>query len=214
MATREQIKEQKKRRIIEAAAVVFAQNGYNRTNVADIAKQAQIGKGTLYEYFDSKEDLFFAVFEWFFELMTAHTAVGIDQISGTAADRLRALSESLMGAWEQVLEVQTLFMEFWAAAGSSPKQEKFKEAFKTGYRTFRQIIGDLIREGIQAGIFRSDIDIDSLTSVMVGAWDCLPLQAWFDPEVNPAVVAREFMDVILKGLAADATAPQNKEMPS
>ena len=211
MATREQLREQKRNHIIEAAAVVFARNGYNGTNVADIAREAQVGKGTLYEYFDSKESLFFAVFEWFFELMTAHTALGLHQISGTAADRLRALSENLMGAWEGMLEIQTLFMEFWAAAGSSPMQEKFKEAFRTGYRTFRTIIGDLIREGIQAGQFRPDINIDSITAVMVGAWDCLPLQAWFDPEVNPAVVAREFVEVVLRGLAANPSALSNKE---
>jgi hypothetical protein len=118
-----------------------------------------------------------------------------------------------MGAWEQVLEIQALFMEFWAAAGSSPMQEKFKDAFRVGYRTFRQIIGDLIREGIRAGQFRPDIDVDSVTAVMVGAWDCLPLQAWFDPEVNPAVVAREFVDVVLRGLAVDAPSLPTKEMP-
>jgi AcrR family transcriptional regulator len=214
MATREQIKEQKRRCIIEAAALMFAQKGYAGTNVADIAREAKIGKGTLYEYFDSKETMFYAVFEWFFDEMTSHSALDLHQISGTAADRICALSENLMGAWEQVLEIQTLFMEFWAAAGSSPMQERFKAAFRTGYRNFRKIVGDLIREGIQAGQFRPDIDIDSVTAVMIGAWDCLPLQAWFDPDVKPVIVARGFMDVFLRGIAKDAPPLPTKELPS
>lgn len=212
MATREQLREQKRIHIIQAAATVFARNGYANTNVADIAREAKVGKGTLYEYFDSKELLFFAVFEWFVREMTAHATVSISKITGTAADRLRALSESIMDAWEPALELETLFMEFWAASASSSLRDRFKAAFRTSYRAFRRIIGDLIREGIQAGQFRPDIDIDGVTAVMVGAWDCLPMQAWFDPEVNPAASARSFLDVVIRGLAANPLALTKKEI--
>jgi len=58
-------KTNKRNQIIEAAAQVFARSGYSNAVVADIALQANIGKGTIYEYFNSKEDLFFTVFEWF-----------------------------------------------------------------------------------------------------------------------------------------------------
>jgi AcrR family transcriptional regulator len=61
-------KQNKKSLIIEAAARVFANRGYNSTLIAEIATEAGIGKGTIYEYFPSKEDLFFAVFEWFVEI--------------------------------------------------------------------------------------------------------------------------------------------------
>ena len=57
-------KEDKQKQIIRAAAEVFAKKGFARTVMADIALQAGIGKGTTYEYFKSKEDLFFAVFQW------------------------------------------------------------------------------------------------------------------------------------------------------
>src|SRR5438105_4585634 len=44
--------------IVDAAAVVFAQHGYQHTEMQLIAEALQIGKGTLYLYFPSKEDLF------------------------------------------------------------------------------------------------------------------------------------------------------------
>ena len=48
---------------VEAACAVFAEKGYASTRVAEIAERAGVGKGTVYEYFSSKEELLFAVFE-------------------------------------------------------------------------------------------------------------------------------------------------------
>ena len=53
----------KRVRLVKAASAVFAEKGYASTRVADIAERATVGKGTVYEYFSSKEELLFAVFE-------------------------------------------------------------------------------------------------------------------------------------------------------
>jgi AcrR family transcriptional regulator len=50
-----------KKRIIEAAIKVFAKKGYHQAKMTDIAKEVGVSKGTLYQYFKSKEDLFEAV---------------------------------------------------------------------------------------------------------------------------------------------------------
>ena len=50
--------------ILRAATEVFAEQGFAAVRVADIADRAGIGKGTVYEYFSSKDELLFAVFEW------------------------------------------------------------------------------------------------------------------------------------------------------
>jgi len=128
---------EKKDRIIEAAARVFAQKGYAGAAVADIAVKAEIGKGTIYEYFDSKEDLFFAVFEWFMQKSGAAASVSISVLGGSAAVRLEALSDSIMGMWNEIKDAFTLTMEFWAASSSSQMQQRFKEAFRRLYEEFR-----------------------------------------------------------------------------
>jgi len=48
----------KKELILEAASSVFKRYGYNKTSIADIAQEARLGKGTIYYYFDSKEDIY------------------------------------------------------------------------------------------------------------------------------------------------------------
>jgi len=192
---------EKKDRIIEAAARVFAQKGYAGAAVADIAVKAEIGKGTIYEYFDSKEDLFFAVFEWFMQKSGAAASVSISVLGGSAAVRLEALSDSIMGMWNEIKDAFTLTMEFWAASSSSQMQQRFKEAFRRLYEEFRGIVASLIRDGIQRGEFRPDVNPESIAAALVGTWDALFLQAWFEKNFDPFTTARNFLEVVLKGLS-------------
>jgi AcrR family transcriptional regulator len=57
-ATSEQEKSQRRDEIIAAAKKVFARNGFHDTTIADIAKEAELAYGSVYWYFDSKDDLF------------------------------------------------------------------------------------------------------------------------------------------------------------
>ncbi len=50
--------------ILENASEIFAQKGYANTNIIDIAKKSNIGKGTIYNYFESKEDMFLKVIKY------------------------------------------------------------------------------------------------------------------------------------------------------
>jgi len=191
----------KKNRIIEAAAQVFAQKGYAGAAVADIAVKAQIGKGTIYEYFASKEDLFFAVFEWF-KMRTENAArVNIAVLGGSAARRLQALSDSLMGMWPEIKDVFRLTMEFWAASSSPQMQDRFKANFRSTYQEFRNIVKSLIQEGIERGEFRPDINPESVAAALVGTWDALFLQAWFEDDFDPVTIAQDFLSILINGLS-------------
>ncbi len=61
----EVIREQRKAQIAEAAFHVFAQNGYAATSMAQVAKKAEVSKGLLYNYFESKESLLEHLFHAF-----------------------------------------------------------------------------------------------------------------------------------------------------
>ena len=190
--------------IIEAAAHVFATRGYKGTLIADIATEAGIGKGTIYEYFDSKEDLFFAVFQWFVRATEAEAKVSFHALGGSASERLEALSDSLVKSWLQMLDMFSLVMEFWSASASSQMRERFKRAFREGYSDFRRIVSNLIRDGIQRGEFRTEVDAESVAASLVGTWDALLLQAWFDDSFDPLTTARRFMSVVIRGLAVES----------
>jgi AcrR family transcriptional regulator len=201
MPPNSQLQKDKKNRIIEAAARIFAQKGYARAAVADIAVNAEIGKGTIYAYFDSKEDLFFAVFEWFMLQTGAAAKVSISHLGGSASQRLEALSDSIMGMWDEIKDAFILTIEFWAASSSSQMRERFKDAFRRLYEEFRAIVVSVIRDGIERGEFRSDVNAESVAAALVGTWDALFLQAWFGKNFDPLITARNFLKVVIRGLS-------------
>jgi AcrR family transcriptional regulator len=201
LSNSDQARQDKKNRIIEAAARVFVQKGYTGASVADIAVDAAIGKGTVYEYFDSKEDLFFAVFEWYMLSSGRQASVSISALGGSASERLIALSDSIMGMWDEIKDVFALTMEFWAASASSHMRDRFKAAFRQVYEEFRGIVTSLIREGIERGEFRPDVKPASIAAALVGTWDALFLQAWFEENFDPVNIARNFLEIVIKGLS-------------
>ncbi|MEW5718861.1 MAG: TetR/AcrR family transcriptional regulator [Chloroflexota bacterium] len=58
---REQYLQERREAIVDAAIEVFGKKGFDKANVEDIAKAADIGKGTVYLYFKSKEEIFSAI---------------------------------------------------------------------------------------------------------------------------------------------------------
>ena len=201
MLSNHQSQMDKKDRIIEAAARVFAQKGYAGAAVADIAVEAGIGKGTIYAYFESKENLFFTVFEWYMMQTGGAAKVSISHLGGSVSQRLEALSDSIMDVWDDIKDVFTLTIEFWAASSSSQMQDRFKASFRRMYQEFRGIVVSLIHEGIENGEFRPDINPETVAAALVGTWDALFLQAWFDQDFDPLTTARDFLAVVLQGLS-------------
>ncbi len=60
---KEREKQQRKNDIVDAAEKVFFSKGYEGSSMDDVAKEAELSKGTLYLYFHSKEDLYAAIVE-------------------------------------------------------------------------------------------------------------------------------------------------------
>ena len=200
MADKLNLKKDKENRIVTAAAIVFSQRGYAGASVAEIALQAGIGKGTVYEYFNSKEDLFFAVFEWYLYQTGNGLTVNISALSGSAAQRLQALNDAIMNLGDEIQDIFALTMEFWAASSASAMRQRFRDAFKTLYQEFREIVTAVIQDGSDRGEFRNDVDATAVAAALVGTWDALFLQAWFDPEFQPLDTAQKFLDVVIRGL--------------
>ena len=57
------MREERKQQIMEAALEVFAENGYHKSSISQIAKEANISKGLMYNYFQNKEDLLIGVMD-------------------------------------------------------------------------------------------------------------------------------------------------------
>src|SRR5512147_1631665 len=60
---RERQAAQRVEHILDAAARLFAEHGFHRTTTKDIAQAADVSEGTLYNYFENKNDLLFSILE-------------------------------------------------------------------------------------------------------------------------------------------------------
>ncbi len=191
---------EKKDNIIGAAILVFARKGYAATRIIDVARTAGIGKGTIYEYFSSKEDLFFSVFRQVMQETEIQMAAAVESGSGSVARRLGGLADGLISVWLEKLDLYSLVMEFWSAATASASRERFKTTFQVGYQAFRQTIAALINEGVAKGEFSPACRPVEVASGLIGMWDALLLQAWVDNTFDALGTSRICLDVMLQGL--------------
>ena len=88
----------KRQQILEAAVRVFAAQGYEKSRVGDVAREAGVAYGLVYHYFDSKEAVLEAVFrEAWGRLLAAMTLA--EQTAGTAPERLELVVKIVLRTW-------------------------------------------------------------------------------------------------------------------
>jgi AcrR family transcriptional regulator len=189
---------------VQAAALVFAREGFRGARIADVALEAGLGKGTVYEYFRSKEELFFAVFEWSSRKMESEIMAKIEALDSSRA-RLMELGEEAIRQGLANLELYGLTLEFWAAAGTGVCEGRFRQAFQEVYRELRGEVEAIIEEGQARGELRPEVPAGHVAATLVGALDALVLQHWFDPDLDPLASARGFLDALIQGMVSDAT---------
>jgi AcrR family transcriptional regulator len=200
----QQVMEQtgKRQILVKAAGRVFAEQGFTATRVSDIAVCAGVGKGTVYEYFDSKEELFFAVFEWINAQVRSRVGAVLAE-PGTAHDHLLTLFRTSAEIVVELQDLASMNLDFWAASRGSAFQDQFAEACKAQYTEYRRIVGDVVRRGQADGEFRRDLDADGLATLIVSALDGLGIQHWIDDTIDPTGSVESFADALCRGLCVE-----------
>ena len=102
-------------RLVEAACAAFAEKGYASTRVAEIAERAGCGKGTVYEYFSSKEELLFAVFESINADISSRMNDAL-ATGGSPEEQLHNLLRLGAEVISEQVDLQPVILDFWAAS--------------------------------------------------------------------------------------------------
>ncbi len=151
--------------ILKAATKVFARNGFFNSQVADVARVAGVAAGTVYLYFEGKDDLLVSIFE---QSMGTVLAEGRAAIAGVAdpAERLRVIARLHL---ERLGRDKDLAVVFQVELRQSVKfMERFSESFLQDYFT---LIRQAIADGLQAGTFRKGLSATTATKIFFGALD-------------------------------------------
>lgn len=151
--------------ILRAATKVFAQNGYFQSQVADVAKVAGVAAGTVYLYFQSKDDLLVSIFERSMNDVLAEARAAVAEVA-EPGDRLRRIARLHL---ERLGRDKDLAVVFQVELRHSVKfMERFSETFLQDYF---KLIRQAIAEGQQGGAFRKDISATTATKIFFGALD-------------------------------------------
>ena len=100
VSRRERLKRQREERILDAAAAVFAQKGYHRATVHDIAVAADVADGTIYNYFENKFDLLIGLISRIAELEQLPAEMA-QSLGGDVRDFFVAAFQDRMGRIEE-----------------------------------------------------------------------------------------------------------------
>ena len=193
----------KRPRLVDAACAVFAEKGYASTRVADIAERAGVGKGTVYEYFSSKEELLFAVFE----VTNAEISVRLDEAlaeGGSAEEQLLNLLRLGAEVISEQIEMQPVILDFWAASRGKGSEDTYRRAVIASYTFFRKLVADFIRDGQSKGEFVASVDADSLAAIIVASVDGLGIQLYFDRSLDPHRITETFGRLLYKSLTSES----------
>lgn len=185
----------KRELIIEAAIQVFSQKGYHNTRMEEIAQAAGIGKGTIYEYFDSKLQLFQSMMED--SLQVYFRRMEVQKTERTPmSERLRLMIEAHI---RFCLENRELTRVLFGEA-EAPDKELMEWALAMRKDKLARM-QSLLVEGIDTGELRSDLDLHmlsfSILHTLAAFWFPLVMEDW---QMDPELLARQYADFIMNGL--------------
>ena len=202
---RERRKEARPGELLDAALDLFVEKGFSATRVEEVAARAGVSKGTLFLYFQSKEDLFKAVVReniankfpaWQEEFVT---------FEGTSSDMLRY---ALVSWWERIGKTRAsgITKLVMSEAQNFPEIAAFyqEEVIKPGNAMIRSIL----ERGVQSGEFR-DMDLEQAVHIIVAPMIFLMMWkhsmgacATSAKIVDPEQFIHMQVDVLLHGMTA------------
>jgi AcrR family transcriptional regulator len=196
-------KEAKKLEILHAAMHVFARKGIIKTKMIDIAQAAGVGKGTLYEYFPSKEGIFNNAYSYLIEITSQALTTALESTDDPVR-KLELLMETSFSCFlHDGGEFAEIMMDFWAE-GVRTKDDTVLSIIdlKSVYAEYRRIISEILSNGIARGVFKK-MDVHAMSSGLIAAFDGLLLQWIMDREaIDITKVSRNMLHGFLSGIKA------------
>ena len=152
--------------ILQAAKKVFAQEGYHGASISKIAKEADIGDGTVYLYFKNKEDILIQLFD---------TAIYHRHVPKSES-LIEPLQDPRIMLYELIRNHFDFFGEDYDMAKvvqieSRQPTESSRSAVKKGTKRYFQLLRKIIEKGQEEGLFRTDVSTSSLQILIFGTLD-------------------------------------------
>src|SRR5215469_9084014 len=191
----------KRERIIEAGLKLFANESYQAVTMDRVAEAAGVAKGTLYLYFQSKEDLYLGILTDGMESMARNYQASVDPQSDVKVRLRRAITLSIE-FYDQRRDLLRLMMT------EEPRMPEARNRLREEWRDRGvRFFNSLIEEGIQSGAFRR-VDARLATFAILGSIRSVML---FHGARRPVdQIGDELGEMVVRGLGPDPVANHRK----
>lgn len=194
---REQKKRKTKKAIINAAIRLFDEKGYEKTSIEELAKEAGIGKGTIYTYFQTKSEIFFAFCEEQLEFVHGELARKTDP----QAPLIEQIMTVFMGEFLHVTHNRE-FGRFFMQQTLFP-EERDKNRFEEVDSKWLSLLFSIFQRAQDKNELRKDIDLLYLAGHFYALY-VLVVSSWYSgrietEEVEPGM--QLLFEQTLEGLA-------------
>jgi AcrR family transcriptional regulator len=160
--------------ILRSAVAVFGRRGFTRTTMLEIAQEANVASGTVYQYFSDKADLFGYLLEVLRAKLHDETRMPADPdgrllVHDSVLRYLEVYREhaAIYRAWWELLEPRTDFTEAWLALHEKSRREMIR-AIDRGKAT--NIVPDDVDPGLTADLMLAMFDRPAYLRIVMG-WD-------------------------------------------
>jgi AcrR family transcriptional regulator len=191
----EQRKKETRARIVQAALDLFAEKGVEETTVAEISEAADIGKGTFFTYFRTKEEVFADIGSLMFDMMSAGAAASACAGGGPAEQLAQVLLPGI--EWhQQHPRLSRLSMTVMMRAPSAI------DADAANISALEALLAEVVTQGQASGAFRAEVDPQAAGCALVGLY-FIALHRWHRQGAQGSLVEafRRGLEVLLRGLA-------------
>ena len=186
--------ESRREAIIDTSARLFARQGYHATGIMDLCAANDLGKGALYHYIGSKEELLAAIHDRVMdEVMVG--AARAEEGGGSPSQQLVLLGSELLDVIHRYPDHVWVFLhEFPALTGARA------ERFRSRRREYEGCVERVLRAGITSGEFRN-VDPWLTARAWFGMHNYTYL--WLKPggRLDARAVAQPFADIFMRGIA-------------
>jgi len=191
-ALRARARELYRHAILAAAERIFARSGFTGTRMADVAAEAGLATGTLYNYFANRDALLSSLIERRSEELLAAVRTAAE---GAGADEPRAILLSMLRTSFQYLEAhRALFAALQGATGISGRQmASINRRCVESQRSYHAIIADVLGRAIRAGRVRADVPTSVLVDFLTGAAHGV-MRAWMARNAGAAGAEQPLVD--------------------
>jgi AcrR family transcriptional regulator len=187
--------------IVDTSAQVFARSGYHGTGITELCVANELGKGGLYHYIGSKEQLLAAIHDRVMD----EVMLGADRVAradGSPSAQLAMLGDELLDVIARYPDHVWVFLhEFPALTGDRAKQ------FRRRRREYEGRVEAVLRAGVDSGEFR-DLDPRLTALAWLGMHNYTYLWMKARGPLSASEVATSFGDLFARGVAADGARAQ------